>query len=430
MGKFQEYKNINENYAVPGTMMAAVLSGTGYDNFKIMEIPVPKPGSNQLLARVDATTLCVSMNKAITLGSDHSYFYGWDPVRNPLILGDEGSITLVEIGERLKGRYRIGQRYTIQPSIRCAPINNRENYIDDGRGIERLAVGYTLGGHYTQYILVMEEVINNSALVPLPSQNMPYFAVSLGEPMSTIVRAQQLHIREYQKNPSSPRKLKTGLREGGTTVVIGQGPMGRLHDEFALMHRIKNIIIVETDNNRLHWGKKNLDDKARKKGINTFYFNPKEVDIVLKVKEITEGKMADDVVVPVGNAKVQQDAVKLAGRGGRVNLFGGVRGSTIEVDPAFFHYNEGVIVGSTGAEAYDMELALRAISNGDINPGSHTALVGRFQDIPQLLERAVNQEFDGKVIVYPHINLDGPIETEGKWNGGKEEDLFDRMLKD
>jgi len=47
-----------------------------------------------------------------------------------------------------------------------------------------------------------------------------------------------------------------------------------------------------------------------------------------------------------------------------------------------------------------------------------------------LLERAVNQEFDGKVIVYPHIDLDGPIETEGKWNGEKEEDLFDRMLKD
>ncbi len=430
MSKFKAYKNIDESYEIPDKMMAAVLSGTGYENFEVKEVKIIKPGPDQLLARVDATTLCVSMNKPITQGPENNYFYGWDPKRNPVILGDEGSITIVKVGNNIREQYKVGQRYTIQPPVRCNPINNRENYSDRGKGIERLAVGYTLGGHYAHYILILEEVIRSDALVPLPSQDMPYFAVSLGEPMSTIVRAQQLHIREHQDTPSSPRKLKAGLKDGGTTVIIGQGPMGRLHDEFALRYDIKNLVMVEIDRDRLYWGKKNLDSRAKKKGIATYYLNPKEVDVQSKLREITEGKMADDVIIPVGNAKVQQDAIKLAGRGGRINLFGGTKGATIQIDPTFFHYQEGEIVGSSGAETYDMKLALDAISDGDIDPGLHTALIGRFPDIPDLVERAVLQEFDGKVVIYPHLNLREPIETGGKWDAEKEEKLFEKLLKD
>lgn len=430
MSKFKAYKNIDESYKIPDKMVAAVLSGVGYENFKIREVEVAKPGPDQLLARVDATTLCVSMNKPITQGPGNNYFYGWDPKRNPVILGDEGSITIVQVGEKLKDQYKVGQRFTIQPPVRCSPINYRDNYSDGGKGIERLAVGYTLGGHYAQYMLIVEEIIQNNALVSLPDGDMPYFAVSLGEPMSTIVRAQQLHIREHQDKPSSPRKLKAGLKKGGTTVIIGQGPMGRLHDEFALGHDIKNLVMVEIDSDRLYWGKKNLDSRAKKKGIATYYLNPKEVDIASKLKEITNGRMADDIIIPVGNAKVQQDAVKLAGRGGRINLFGGTKGATIQIDPAFFHYHEGEIVGSSGAETYDMKLVLDAISNGDIDPGLHTALIGRFQDIPDLVERAVKGEFDGKVVVYPHLDLKEPIETGGNWDTQKEETLFESLLKD
>jgi len=430
MNKFQEYKNIDESYKLPDTMPAALLAGPGYENFSIEEVEVKLPGPDQLLARVDATTLCVSMNKPITQGPDNSYFNGWDPGANPVILGDEGSVTVVMVGKNLKNKYKIGQRYTIQPPIRCSPINCRDNYRNSGRGVDRLAVGYTLGGFYAHYILILEEVIENDALVPLPDDEMPYFAVSLAEPVSTIVRAHQLHIRPYQESPSAPRKLEVGLKKGGTTVIVGQGPMGRFHDEFALKAGVKNLIMVEVDENRLYWGKRNLDQRARQKGVSTYYFNPKEVDLASKVKEITEGRMADDVIVPVGNAGVQQDAIKLSGRGGRVNLFGGTRGSTIEIDPGFFHYQEGEIVGSSGAEVYDMKLALEAIARGDIDPGIHTALIGRFSDMPELVERAVKGEFDGKVVVYPHLDLEDAIETGGRWDGAKEKVLFEKLLKD
>ncbi|MBN2072369.1 MAG: zinc-binding dehydrogenase, partial [Actinobacteria bacterium] len=428
MSKFKAYKNVDENYVVPEKMQAAVLSGPGYNNFKIEEVKVPSPGPGQLLARVDATTLCVSMHKPITQGPENSYFYGWDPARNPLILGDEGSVTIVKVGNNLKNSYKVGQRYTIQPPVRCAPINNRQNYSNNGRGIERLAMGYTLGGFYSKYVLILEEIINNEAMVSLPDNGMPYFAVSLAEPMSTIVRSHHLHLREYQDSPSSPWKIKPGLKEGGTTIIIGQGPMGRLHDEFALRVKIKNLVMVEVDKKRLYWGKDNIDPRAREKGISTYYINPAEEDLFSRIKEITDGKMADDVLIPVGNARVQEEAIKLAGRGGRVNLFGGTKGAKIEVDPVFFHYNEGEIVGSSGAEVYDMMQAIDAIFRGDIDPGLHTALIGRFPDIPELLEKAVNGGFDGKVVIYPHLALDKAVETGGKWDRQKEENLFESCL--
>jgi threonine dehydrogenase-like Zn-dependent dehydrogenase len=188
--------------------------------------------------------------------------------------------------------------------------------------------------------------------------------------------------------------------------------------------------MVEVDEERLYWGKDNLDLRAKKKGITTYYLNPRKVDLVSKVREITGGKMADDIIVPVGNARVQEEAIKLAAIGGRVNLFGGTKDEIIKVDPGFFHYKEGEIVGSSGAEVYDMRLALEAISSGDINPGIHIALIGRFSDIPDLLKRAVKGEFDGKVVVYPHLDLKEPIETGGRWGKDKEEALFERLLQD
>jgi hypothetical protein len=43
MGKFEKYRNVDGNYVVPDRMFAAVLSGTGYDNFNVKQVRVPLP---------------------------------------------------------------------------------------------------------------------------------------------------------------------------------------------------------------------------------------------------------------------------------------------------------------------------------------------------------------------------------------------------
>ena len=75
---------------IPNTMRALVLEGTGFEHLKIQEVPVPRPGPRQMLARVDAAGICTSNIKLVQQGPNHSMLYGWDITKHPLILGDEG----------------------------------------------------------------------------------------------------------------------------------------------------------------------------------------------------------------------------------------------------------------------------------------------------------------------------------------------------
>jgi len=113
------------SFTVPAEMRALVLDGKGFDHLRVMKVPTPRPGPQQMLARVDAASICTSLIKLVEQGPDHKFIYGWDIARYPLILGDEGAVTLVEVGEELRVRYHPGERYVIQPAVDHPPINHR-----------------------------------------------------------------------------------------------------------------------------------------------------------------------------------------------------------------------------------------------------------------------------------------------------------------
>ena len=139
---------------IPDEMRAAVLDGTGVDHLAVRCVPVPRPGARQLLARVDAAGICTSVNKLLDQGPEHPLMHGWDPAAHPVIVGDEGVVTLVDVGAGLRDRYRPGSRFAVQPAVDIAPIQHRERYRDHGRGVAKIAVGYTLPGLLAEYILI------------------------------------------------------------------------------------------------------------------------------------------------------------------------------------------------------------------------------------------------------------------------------------
>ena len=153
---------------VPLEMRALVLDGVGFNHLALRKVPVPSPGAHQLLARVEAAGICTSLIKLIEQGPDHKLMYGWDVCRFPVILGDEGVVKLVRVGKALRDQYQVGERYVIQPAVDHAPVNHRERYRDSGKGVNKVAVGYTLAGHLAEYILIPEEVLNSGCLLPVP----------------------------------------------------------------------------------------------------------------------------------------------------------------------------------------------------------------------------------------------------------------------
>src|SRR5439155_24016049 len=89
--------------------------------------------------------LCFSDIKLIRLGGEHPKLYGRDLTREPTRLGQEAAVTVIDVGDELRGRFKPGQRLAIQPDI----------YVD-GRST---AYGYTIPGGLIGYQVIGPEVL-------------------------------------------------------------------------------------------------------------------------------------------------------------------------------------------------------------------------------------------------------------------------------
>jgi len=428
MSKFEKYKNDFEDYKIPETMKATVLSGLGFENIAIKEILVPEPGPKQLLARVDAAGVCTSILKILQQGSNHQLFNGWDLVKWPVILGDEGSLTIVKAGSELKDKYIAGKRYGIQPAVNHRPINHLERYNNSGKGMEKTAVGYTLSGLLAEFILIKEEVLAGNCLVPLPDDDMPYFAVSMAEPISCVISSQTRNFHIYKDSPMSQRYAKLGIKENGICIIVGAGAMGLIHIELAMRYKPRVLIVNDVLEERLELVNRVLKPKAEKKGVKLITVTPDKIYDLLT--EVSDGKMADDIILAVGVKQVQQEAFRWLGFGGVVNLFGGLprRDSLLNIDNIRVHYEEIKVTGSSGGDVGDYIATLDAIKNNDIDAGNYVAAVGSIDNTIKVLQMIDNKQIQGKAILYPHIRQTD-LKFVDYWDSEKEREFLEENLK-
>ncbi len=425
MGAYNDFSKVKE-YDIPSTMQALIAKGKGFENLEVAEVPVPQINPNQILARVDAAGVCTSILKLVDQGPDHTFIRGWDMEKHPVILGDEGAITLVKIGDNLKDKYSTGERFAIQPAVDCDPINHRDRY-DDVENMHKCAVGYTLGGHLAQYIVVQEEVLKADCMLPLPTDEMPYFAASMAEPISCIVSAQDRNYHICKDGPHAPRLPKLGLLTGGVSVVIGAGAMGRIHAELALRFSPAVLIVSDLQQERLDRTLNTISDKAKAKNCKLICVTPDKLEETVKAE--SNGKGADDIILAVGVNAVQQNALELLAVGGVANLFGGLpKGKhMLQMDALKVHYQEIKFVGSSGGEPSDMTATIEAIDNKDIDPSNYVAAIGSLDNAIDVLKMIKATKIDGKAILYPHIKQT-PLEMIDHWNKEKEIELLNQNL--
>ncbi len=390
--------------AVPTEMRAVVLDATGFEHLAVRNVPTPRPGPNQMLARVDAAGICTSLIKLIEQGPKHPLLSGWDITQFPLILGDEGSVTLVEIGTGLRGRYHTGERYVIQPSVDIAPINHRERYRDDARGVNKVAVGYTLAGHLAEYVLVTEEILEAGCLLPLPDASLPFAHAALSEPFSCVISAQDHHVHLTQENPLGPRGVLKGLKSGGVSVIQGAGAMGRMHVALAMSYRPRVIVVADLVESRLGVVRRLFGPRAAELGIDLRTLNPTNENLKDAVDALTNYAGADDVIVAVGARQVIADGQTLLGRGSVLNLFGGLKKGedTVGFETSMIHYKEVNVTGSSGGSPWDVARTLELMAAHEIDAGDHIARIGDLSHTADFLEMIKKQAIDGKAVVYPH----------------------------
>jgi threonine dehydrogenase-like Zn-dependent dehydrogenase len=410
---------------IPAQMRATVLSGTGIDQLAVRTIPVPRPGPGQLLARVDAAGICTSVNKLLDQGPAHPLMHGWDPALHHAIVGDEGAVTLVEIGADLAHRYEVGQRFAVQPAVDLAPINHRDRYDDDARGVAKIAVGYSLPGLLAEYILIGEEVLAAGCLLPLPDQAMPAGHAGIAEPISCIISSHAHHMHLTQPDVTAARVPINGLLPGGVVVVLGVGPMGRIHVDLAIAARPRAIIATGRRSERLRWLHETFGERAAAAGVELISVNVLEEGLAAVVDRVSGGRGADDVIVTVADGELMESAQHLLARYGVLDLFAGLPPGRelIDIDERFVHYQEINITGSSGGGPWDIIETLRLMAGGEIDAGAHIAHVGDLDHAPELLRWARERKVQGKAIVYPQRRSEA-IATVPRWTAEDEQRYF------
>lgn len=176
-----------------------LLHGTGFDSFGCNDKPeifdLPSFGPDELLIRHDAVGLCGADVKLIKLGQKHPRVKV-DLSTEPVAVGHEVTLTVVGVGDNLIDKFKIGDRYIVQPDI-------YKNGIGFG-------YGFALNGGLSQYAVLDERVLaGDSGCYLLPIQPTTGYAESaIIEALAAVIATYNLKFRESIKNL-------------GTTWIIG-----------------------------------------------------------------------------------------------------------------------------------------------------------------------------------------------------------------
>ena len=360
---------------LPTPNLAWNIYGTGVESMgragRPEPVDIPHPGADQLLVRVDAVGLCYSDVKLIRLGGDHPKLYGRDLSIDPVRLGHEVTVTVVEAGDDLKTTYSRGDRLAIQPDIHV-----------DGRST---AYGYTISGGLIQYHLIGPEVLSadDGAYVIGVDDNIGYAAAALSEPWACVEAA-------YTQR----RRLRP--LDGGTAWVIGHADDSRPYDFDTSLRLAARVVVTGLSSELQHRVRQAVGADAEVRV--TGGLDPSGYRAL--VEEMTGDRGFDDIIVldPASGEQVTEVARHIAFRG-TLNLVGErpLDGPS-DIDFGRLHYDYTAYVGTRGpdvAAAYGEQR-----NRCDLRPGGVAVFVGAGGPMGQMhVQRAIEKTGGPAVIV-------------------------------
>ncbi|MGQ9487826.1 MAG: alcohol dehydrogenase catalytic domain-containing protein [Armatimonadota bacterium] len=333
--KLTRYRNAQ--HPIPPKMLRWHLYGAGLENLgkngQPEEVPVPEPGDDELLVRIDALGLCFSDTKVVSLGEKHPRLVGRDLQKEPVVLGHEVSCTVVKVGKNLQDRFKVGQRFIVQADV-----------FYQGKSI---AYGYVLPGAMTQYGIIGKEILEGDEgcyLLPIQDED-GYVEAALVEPWACVVA-------------SYAQKRRQHIRHGGRALLI----MGERipHTEFTLgeavspsRHPRQLVMLGASGQVRAE-----LVDLASQSDIELV-----EVSGTLESARQYAPEGGYDDILCIGElpAEVIEGAAELLAKGGVLWVLRRTPfDRCLSLDIGRIHYDGLWVVGAFGSDLSQVETALRS----------------------------------------------------------------------
>jgi len=298
---------------IPATMQAAVYRGV--DDVRMETVAVPQIGTGEILIRVHTCGICGTDLKKISTGS-HSA---------PRIFGHETTGVVARVGEGVT-KFRLGDRVMVFHHIPCGECYYcRHKVFAQCPTYKKVGAtaGYEAsGGGFSEYVRVMDWIVERGGVVRIPD-GVSFEQASFIEPVNTCMKG----IETLR------------LSAGETVLVMGQGPIGII---LAVLARRSGARIIVSDlfQDRLTIAKafglaENIDASTS--------------DVVKAIKELTEGRGADAVILAVAGNALIRPAMDATRPGGRVLLFAQTQHGEATIDPAAVCVDEKSLLGSYSA---------------------------------------------------------------------------------
>jgi len=296
------------------------------DDIRIQDMPKPKIGSDEILVEMKACGVC---------GSDLMSWYLRS--RAPLVLGHEPAGIIVEAGKNVKG-FKVGDRVFVHHHVACLTCHFCIN--GDYTMCPQFSQTHIEPGGFAEYFKVPAPNLQIDTL-KLPS-DLSYEEATLIEPVGCCIRAQN----------------KVGIRKGDSIAIIGAGPSGIIHAMLAQISGASQVLITDLVDYRLKMAERFGADLT---------INPKQENLVERVRKATEGRGADVVIVTAPNVKAVEEGIQVARRGGKLLLFAPTQPDQYaRLSPHRLFFSEISVIPSYSVSHIETRTALQLISSGRI----------------------------------------------------------------
>ena len=327
-------------------MKAAVFHGGG--RIAAADWPRPVAGPGELLVRVRGCGLC---------GSDIAKIVAPD-TRGPVVLGHEVVGDVVEVGEGAAGFVR-GDRVVAAHHVPCGACH----YC--ARGSESMCRVFKASnldpGGFAEYVRVPPANVRHATFrVP---DHLTDEEASFVEPLACCLRAVE----------------RARVAPGDTAVVVGLGSIGCLFTQ--LLGRAGAAVV-------------GVDPIAGRAALPREAFGAREAgdpDLAAKaVRELSDGRGADHVIVTGGGAGVLPWAVAAARDGGAVHYFAGGPGEALPVPLATLYHRELTLTTTYSSSPAALARAFWLLGAGKVEVDAlitHRLPLERLADGVELMRR-------------------------------------------
>ena len=310
---------------IPKVMKVARLYSFG--DIRIEEMPVPRPGPGEALMRTRASGIC---------SGDVMPWY--IEKKAPLVIGHEPAGDIVMVGREVKA-FSPGDRVFVHHHAPCftCPRCRRGDYVQ----CQAWKESRIHPGGLAEYILIPEiNLLNDTIALP---EEVSYEDGAMVEPLACVVKGLK----------------RSRVMKGDTALVMGLGFMGMLNLLALKKFGASEVIGADMVPWRL--------DKALELGADSV-IDAGRSSIHERLRNITEGRMANIVIVGPGSVSALHEGIKCAAPGATVLMFTPVNpGESLTLAMNNIYFNDISIVTSYSCGPTDTADAMDILRSRSIN---------------------------------------------------------------